>query len=278
MEGRRRSSRAKQRPTPERTRSAPEGTRSASDDRTPSSTGSATTHERILRAAASLLAERGFHGVGMGEVARAARVSRQALYLHFASKPELFVAASEYIVARAEARVAAEEARSAEPARRPDAGRTAAGQDVGQAEERDGRAMGAEEGSGATLDPTGDPERRRHRAIAEIDTIIRRYARTVPETYGVATANYAARRSEPAAEEVWQNRTRVRLLAYTRAMAHLAAAGGLAEGWTEQEAADLLFSLLSVRGYETLVLECGWSLERYEERLHAVVHRTLIQE
>lgn len=265
MEGRRRSSSAKKRATPDttrstakRTRSTPErartkqdSTRSASDERTPPSPGSATTHERILRAAASLLAERGFHGVGMGEVARAAGVSRQALYLHFASKPELFVAASEFIVARAEARVAAEEARSGDEAR--------------------------DATLDATLDPTGDPERRRRRAIADIDAIIHRYARTVPETYGIATANYAARRSEPAAEEVWQNRTRVRLLAYTRAMAHLAAAGGLAEGWTEQEAADFLFSLLSVRGYETLVLECGWTLERYEERLQAVVHGTLIR-
>ena len=262
MEGTRRSSRAKKRatpdttrPTPGRTRSKQEGTRSASEVRTTQSPGSTTTHERILRAAASLLAERGFHGVGMGEVARAAGVSRQALYLHFASKPELFVAASEDIVARAEARVAAEEARSG---------------DV----ERDAALDAALD---ATLDPTGDPERRRRRAIADIDAIIHRYARTVPETYGIATANYAARRSEPAAEEVWQNRTRVRLLAYTRAMAHLAAAGGLAEGWTEQEAADFLFSLLSVRGYETLVLECGWTLERYEERLQAVVHGTLIR-
>lgn len=210
---------------------------------------SAATHERILEAAAALLSERGFHGVGMGEVARAAGISRQALYLHFASKSELFVAASEYVVARAEARVTV------------DGGREGEGEGI----------------SGRAPEPASEAEQRKRRVIAEIDEIIRLYARTVPETYGIATANYAARRSEPAAEEAWQNRTRVRLLAYTRTMAHLSAAGGLAEGWTEQEAADFLFALLSVRGYETLVLECGWSLERYEDRLRAVVYRTLIR-
>ncbi|MFO7546595.1 MAG: helix-turn-helix domain-containing protein [Trueperaceae bacterium] len=217
--------------------------------------GNAQTHARILEAAASLLGERGYHGVGMGEVARAAGVSRQAVYLHFASKSELFVAASEYIVAQAEARVEGRASR----------GSVSAG---------GGEIRG--QGTVGTADPTSDRDERKRHAIAEIDAMIRRYARTVPEVYGVATANYAARRSDPAAEEAWQNRTRVRLLAYTRAMAHLAAAGGLAEGWTEQEAADFLFSLLSVRGYEMLVLECGWSRERYEERLRAVVHRTLI--
>lgn len=237
--------------------------RSAPSVRAAATGGKATTHERILEAAASLLSARGFHGVGMGEVARAAGVSRQALYLHFASKSELFVAASEYIVEQAQARVERDEARAAQRTDKQGAGRAAG--------DRPG-------GAGGTLDPTSGPDQRKRRAIAEIDAIIRRYTRTVPETYAIATANYAARRSEPAAEEAWQNRTRVRLLAYTRAMAHLAAAGGLAKGWTEQEAADFLFSLLSVRGYETLVLECGWSRERYEERLHTVVHRTLIQD
>lgn len=210
----------------------------------------------------------------MGEVAHAAGISRQALYLHFASKSELFVAASEFVVARAEARVAKDARHEDGRADADDATEAPAG--------ADGAAGGVADGAATAIDvgapePAGEAERRMRRVVAEIDEIIHLYARSVPETYGIATANYAARRSEPAAEEAWQNRTRVRLLAYTRVMAHLSAAGGLVGGWTEQEAADFLFALLSVRGYETLVLECGWSLDRYEDRLRAVVHRTLIR-
>ena len=48
----------------------------------------ATTRDRILTAARELLEERGFD-VGMGEIARRAGISRQAVYLHFTSKTDL---------------------------------------------------------------------------------------------------------------------------------------------------------------------------------------------
>ena len=55
------------------------------------------TRTRILESALKLLTERGYHGVGMEEVARAAGVSRQAVYLHFKSKSDLLVAMARYI-------------------------------------------------------------------------------------------------------------------------------------------------------------------------------------
>ena len=54
------------------------------------------TRSNILDSALRLLVERGYHGVGMEEVARDAGVSRQALYLHFKSKSELLVALARY--------------------------------------------------------------------------------------------------------------------------------------------------------------------------------------
>ena len=41
--------------------------------------------------------ERGYHGVGLQEVARDAGVSRQAVYLHFKSKPDLLVAMAQHV-------------------------------------------------------------------------------------------------------------------------------------------------------------------------------------
>lgn len=58
--------------------------------------GNPETRARILDAAWRLLEERGA-GVTMAEVARAAGVSRQALYLHFSSRSRLFIALIDHI-------------------------------------------------------------------------------------------------------------------------------------------------------------------------------------
>ena len=52
--------------------------------------------ERILEAALALIARRGGADVTMAQIARAARMSRQAVYLHFADRGELFVAMVRY--------------------------------------------------------------------------------------------------------------------------------------------------------------------------------------
>lgn len=51
------------------------------------------TRERLLDAATRLIVERGYHQVGMDEIARVAGVSRQAVYQgHFRNKAELLLA------------------------------------------------------------------------------------------------------------------------------------------------------------------------------------------
>jgi AcrR family transcriptional regulator len=61
------------------------------------STKSASTRRRILEVARKLLEARGFHGAGLEEVAAAAGVSRQAVYLHFQSKTGLLLAMVEHV-------------------------------------------------------------------------------------------------------------------------------------------------------------------------------------
>ncbi|MSO80500.1 MAG: TetR/AcrR family transcriptional regulator [Alphaproteobacteria bacterium] len=71
----------------------------------------ADTRERILEAAASLFAERGYERTSMGAIARAVQVSAPALYYHFQSKEEILythlVLSMEQVMERAEATVAA---------------------------------------------------------------------------------------------------------------------------------------------------------------------------
>ena len=55
--------------------------------------------ERLLDATAELVAERGFHRVGIAEIGAAAGVSGAAIYRHFATKRDLLVALIDSVVA-----------------------------------------------------------------------------------------------------------------------------------------------------------------------------------
>ena len=64
-----------------------------------SNTRASETKTRILEAAWTLVNERGI-GVGVGEIAAAARVSRQLVYVHFTSRAGLLVAMARHQDAR----------------------------------------------------------------------------------------------------------------------------------------------------------------------------------
>ncbi|MGR8010451.1 SACE_7040 family transcriptional regulator [Streptomyces hypolithicus] len=79
-----------------------------------------TRREQILKAAARLFAERGFHGVGVDEIGAAVGISGPGLYRHFPGKDamlaELLVGISERLLDGGRRRAA-----DAEPARGPEA-------------------------------------------------------------------------------------------------------------------------------------------------------------
>ena len=55
------------------------------------------TRQRILIATVEMLEQHGGRGVRMGDIAKAAGISRQAVYLHFSSRADLLVAATQYL-------------------------------------------------------------------------------------------------------------------------------------------------------------------------------------
>ena len=55
------------------------------------------TRTRILAATVHVLEKHGGRGVRMGDIAKETGISRQAVYLHFASRTELLVAATRYL-------------------------------------------------------------------------------------------------------------------------------------------------------------------------------------
>jgi AcrR family transcriptional regulator len=182
---------------------------------------------RILDAALTLITRKGDAAVTMAQIAKAARLSRQAVYLHFADRAALMVALARHL-----------DDRLGLPA------------DVQQLREA----------------PSG---------AAMLDAIAAIQARVNPSVWAVARALDAVRRTDPAAERAWQDRLASRLDGCRAIVARLQAEKNLRPGLEPATATDLLWTLTSLRMWEDLVLERGWSAQRYQQQITRLLHDTL---
>ena len=180
---------------------------------------STNSRERILEIALSLITRRGDVQVTMAEIARAARLSRQAVYLHFADRADLLVALIRY---------------------------------------SDEKLGLHNEILKIETAPTGVA------ALAEMAAL---QARLNPRIWAVALAFESIRRKDPAAERSWQDRLQHRLEGCRQIVQRLRREGSLRPGLSPAAAADLLWSLTSLRTWEDLVLGRGWSARQYEQRM-----------
>jgi AcrR family transcriptional regulator len=179
---------------------------------------SSDSRTRVLEAALRLIRKRGHATVTMAQIAKAARLSRQAVYLHFADRAALMAALARHVHERL--------------------GLPAAIQ----------RMM--------TDAPTG---------ISLIETDVSMQARFNPAVWAVARAVDAVRRTDAAAARAWQERLTSRLDRCRVIVARLKAEGSLRPELDPSIAADLLWTMTSLRMWEDLVLERGWSPEQYQE-------------
>ena len=182
---------------------------------------------RILDTALSLITKRGNAHVTMAQIAKAARVSRQAVYLHFADRAALMLAVARHVDDK-----------------------------LGVPDEI--RRMSAA--------PT---------AIAMLDTMVSMQARLNPAIWAIARGLDAIRRTDPAVEQAWQDRLNDRLGGCRGIVARLRSEGSLRAGLDSAVAADLLWTLTSLRMWEDLVLERGWSAEQYKQQLIRLLRETL---
>lgn len=184
------------------------------------------TRTRILKAALALL-ESGT-AVRMSDIARAAGISRQALYLHFPNRADLLIAATRYLdeISDTDAKLAA--SRSA------------------------------------------------RRGTERLDAYIEAWGNHIPEVYGVARALLAMRDSDAEAATAWTNRMAAMREGCEAAVRMLARDRDLNPRYGEDQATDLLWTLLSVRGWELLRLECGWSQEAYVAEMKVVARAVLL--
>ena len=188
------------------------------------------TRTRILQASVRLLEAQRGQSVRMGDIAREAGISRQAVYLHFASRAELLEATTQYLDEK-----------------------------LGL-EKRLARSRAAKSG------------------IERLDAYIEFWGKYIPEIYGVAKALLVAQDTDEAAAAAWDERMQAMRDGCRAAIEVLQSDGKLAEEWSTREATDLLWTMLSVRNWEQLTQECGWSSRKYIRWMQVAARRTLVDE
>ena len=182
-----------------------------------------TTRDRILQATLDFVEAHPGREVSMGAVAKAAGLSRQAVYLTFADKADLFIALVRYV--------------------------------------DDRRGLPAEIAK-VTGAPTG---------LAALDEMVSLQARMNPALYPAVIALEALRRTDPAVGQGWRDRLDNRLRGCAAIAERLQTEGRLKDGLGLAEAADLIWTLTSLRQWEDLVVLRGWSAAQYEAAVAALL-------
>lgn len=186
------------------------------------------TREKILRAALELLEASRGQGVRMSDIAKRAGISRQALYLHFATRAELLIATTYYLdeLKDAEARLV--------------------------------------------------PSRTARTGTERLDAFIEAWGTYIPEIYGIARALLAMKDTDEAAAKAWGDRMRDMREGCEAAINALDRDGTLSPAHPPDQATDILWTLLSVRNWEHLTIECGWPQARYIDTMTSLARRLFV--
>lgn len=167
-------------------------------------------------------------GVRMSDIAAAAGVSRQAVYLHFDSRAKLLVATTHY------------------------------GDQVRNLESRLTRWNAA----------TGGLDR--------LEAYIEFWGNYIPEIYGIARALLAVRETDADAALAWDERMAAVRWGCQTTVEALERDGRLSPQWTAAQATDVFWTMLSIRNWEQLTQQCGWSNEQYVSGMQTLARRTLV--
>lgn len=192
------------------------------------SSDSNPTRAKILTAARSLLEQGSGSQVRMSDIARASGISRQAVYLHFATRAELLIALTRW---------------------------------MDEVNDIDGLLA---ESRAAT------------QGKARLLAFVAAWCGYIPQIHGVARALMAMQDSDPEARAAWQDRMQAVRQGCAAAVAALARDGMLRRDLSEETATDLLWTLLSVRSWEQLCIDCGWSQDHYVAEMQRLAQLALM--
>lgn len=113
--------------------------------------------------------------------------------------------------------------------------------------------------------------------VARLDAYIEAWGNFIPEVYPVGRALLAMKDTDAAAAEAWNSRMQAMREGCAAAIAALARDGMLTTDHGTEQAVDLLWTLLSVRNWEQLTVECGWPQARYIATMKTLARRSFVR-
>lgn len=109
-----------------------------------------------------------------------------------------------------------------------------------------------------------------------LDAFIEAWGGYIPQIYGVAKALLVMEAEDEAARLAWEDRMAAVRHGCEAAVKALQKDGKLRGGLNKKQAIDLLWTLLSVRNWEQLRHDCGWSQKLYEREIKHLARAALI--
>ncbi|HEX2282745.1 MAG TPA: TetR/AcrR family transcriptional regulator [Thermomicrobiales bacterium] len=126
-----------------------------------------------------------------------------------------------------------------------------------------------------------EERRRRFReattGVERLEAYVEFWGNFIPEVYGMAKALLAVRETDEAAAAAWDDRMGAVRESCRATIEALYREGMLAREWSREEAVDLMWTMLSIRNWEQLTLECGWSSSQYVGRMQKLLKRALVR-
>ncbi|MCX7065766.1 MAG: TetR/AcrR family transcriptional regulator [Proteobacteria bacterium] len=122
------------------------------------------------------------------------------------------------------------------------------------------------------------PSRTAATGLERLDAYIEAWASYIPEIHGIAKALIAMSDTDDAAAMAWADRMQAMRHGCEAAINALRKDKLLSPQHSPKQATDLLWTLLSVRNWESLTIDCGWSQQKYAETLRLLARRLFVAE
>lgn len=109
-----------------------------------------------------------------------------------------------------------------------------------------------------------------------LDAFIGAWGNYIPEIYGIAKALLAMKDTDEAAALAWNDRMQAVRHGCEAVIKALKRDDALSPDHAPKQATDILWTMLSVRNWEQLTLECGWSQKKYIDRIKLLARQVLV--
>lgn len=114
-------------------------------------------------------------------------------------------------------------------------------------------------------------------AVEALRELVRVQGQIKPGIHAIASAIDRLRATDPDADSAWQAREQARLDRTRKVVDRLDREGRLRPGWKARDAAELVWSMTSLRAWQELTVDRRWSTRRWVDHTTAVLEAALVR-